>query len=61
MGLVHRIVLPCLIGGSLGFTPLGCSGHSTNPPSLASFSPSQVAAPGSSSTNTCSSTSFTIQ
>jgi hypothetical protein len=38
MGLVHRIVLPCLIGGALSITTLGCSGHHTNSPSILSSS-----------------------
>jgi|GEM_PF-1777152 len=46
MRLVHRIVLPCLIGGALGLTMLGCSGHSTAPPTITSssspFSPAQA-------------------
>ena len=45
MGLVHRIVLPCLIGGTLGLTTLGCGGsHSTTPPSIAYFTPLQGSA-----------------
>jgi IPT/TIG domain len=42
MGLVHRIVPPCLIGGALAFMLVGCSsGKTTNPPTIASFSPLQ--------------------
>jgi hypothetical protein len=40
MGLVHRVILPCLIGGALGISTLGCSGHHTNPPSIVSSSSS---------------------
>ncbi len=49
MGLVYRIVLPCLIGGALGLTMLNCSGHSSAPPAIASstsssgsFTPAQA-------------------
>ena len=46
MGLIRRIVLPCLMGGALGITMLGCSGHhGTNPPSITSFSPEQTTFP----------------
>jgi hypothetical protein len=40
MGLVCRILLPCLIVGALGVTMLSCSGHSTPPPAIASSTPS---------------------
>jgi hypothetical protein len=41
MSLIHRIVLPCVMGGALGITMLGCSGKSKAPPSISSFSPMQ--------------------
>ena len=36
MGVIQRIVLPCLIGGTWGLTTLGCSGHHASAPSLLS-------------------------
>jgi hypothetical protein len=42
MGLVQRIVLPCLMAGTLGLTMLGCSGHRTSPPSITAPSSSSL-------------------
>jgi IPT/TIG domain len=42
MGLVQRIVLPCLMAGTLGLATLGCSGHHTSPPSIVSSASSSL-------------------